>query len=40
LKKEECHVKQTWLKKIKKEEEREIFTDVFTKLISPRINLY
>jgi hypothetical protein len=40
LEEEERHVKQAWLKKIKEEEEREIFTDVLTKLISPRINLY
>jgi hypothetical protein len=34
LKEEERRARQAWLKKIKEEEEREIFTDVLTELIS------
>jgi hypothetical protein len=39
LKEKERRARQAWLKEIR-EEEREIFTDVLTELISPRINLY
>jgi hypothetical protein len=40
LEEEERRARQVWLKKVREEKEKEIFTNVLTEQISPRINLY